>query len=190
MNIIELNNLKLKTFIERDAEDYCLLNNINPSDIIELYLFNNELTDISGIKLFKNLEKLGLSRNRLTDISVLKDLKNIKELFLGDNKITDISDLNFLIVLKNLNLFSNNIIDISVLKNLNELEYLNINNNLIKDISVIQYLTKLKLLDIRDLELESDQIEYINSCKNLKILYYENGFKDMSIIELLPDNIK
>ena len=30
MNKIILNNLKLKTFTEQDALDYCLLNNINP----------------------------------------------------------------------------------------------------------------------------------------------------------------
>ena len=72
MNIIKLVNLELKTFTEQDVSDYCLLNNINPEDITELNLYNNELTDISGIKLFKNLEDLSLHYNLIKDISVLK----------------------------------------------------------------------------------------------------------------------
>jgi len=45
MNTIELNNLELKTFIEQDVLDYCLLNNINPDSITELDLYSNYLTD-------------------------------------------------------------------------------------------------------------------------------------------------
>ena len=144
MNKISLNNLKLKTFTEQDVLDYCQINNINYNDIIYLNLNENELTDITGIKLFKNLKELYLIYNKLTDISVLKDLNNIKELWLYENRI--------------------------------------------KDISVIKYLTNLEYLDIRGLKLESDQIEYINSCKNLKYLYYKNGFKDMSVLNCLNKN--
>ena len=122
--IIDLYSLKLITFTEQDAEDYCLLNNINSNNIKTLYLNSNELTDISGIKLFKNL----------------------KYLYLNDNKI--------------------------------------------KDISVIQNLKKLKILDIRYLELKSDQIKYINKCKNLEILYNNKEFENMSDINKLNKKIK
>jgi len=57
---MDLTYLKLKTFTEQDTLDYCLLNNINPDKIIDLWLSHNQLTDISGIKLFKNLKKLNL----------------------------------------------------------------------------------------------------------------------------------
>ena len=124
MNIINLEKLQLKTFTEQDVLDYCQINNINPDDIIKLYLNDNKLTDITGIKIFKNLE------------------------------------------------------------------YLDIKNNEIKDISVIQYLNKLEELYITNLRLESDQIKYINKCKNFKTLYYHlKGFKDMSIVDKLNKNI-
>ena len=120
---MNLCHLKLKTFTEQDVLDYCLLNNINPDKIIELWLSLNLLTDISGIKLFKNLKRLYM------------------------------------------------------------------NNNKIKDISVIQYLKNLEILYIHNLKLKSDQIEYINSLKNLRNLWCYNGFKDMSVLDQLNKNI-
>ena len=120
---MDLTYLKLKTFTEQDTLDYCLLNNINPDKIIDLWLSHNLLTDISGIKLFKNLKRLYM------------------------------------------------------------------NNNKIKDISVIQYLKNLEILYIHNLKLKSDQIEYINSLKNLRNLWCYNGFKDMSVLDKLNKNI-
>ena len=96
MNQIELDNLGLKTFTEQDALDYCLLNNINPDNIIVLYLNSNSLTDISGIKLFKNLKNLYLGNNKLTDISVLKTLKQLIVLNLSKNEIKNISVIQYL----------------------------------------------------------------------------------------------
>ena len=104
MNELNLNNLELKTFTEQNVLDYCLLNNINPDDITELYLHKNELTDISGIKLFKNIEILYLCYNKLSDISVIKDLNNIKILHLNNNGIKDISVIQYLNKLKELNI--------------------------------------------------------------------------------------
>ena len=168
MNYLNLQYLKLKTFTEQDALDYCQINNLNPNDITVLYLYNNELTDITGIKLFKNLEKLYLNNNELINISVLKNLNKLKILILTNNKLTDIS----------------------IVKYLKNLEILYLKNNEITDISIIMNFKNLKTLDITNLQLESDQIQYINSCKNLEKLYCLKGFKDMNIINQLNKNIK
>ena len=74
MNKINLRNLELKTFTEQDVLDYCLLNNLISEEILILFLTSNSLTDISGIRLFKNLERLDLQYNQIKDISALKDL--------------------------------------------------------------------------------------------------------------------
>ena len=124
MNKIELQNIFLKTFTEQNAIDYCQINNINPEDITELYLNDNELTDISGVKPFKNLIILTLHKNYITDISCLKDLKNLNILSLSDNQITDIS----------------------VLKDLNKLKQLNI-DNLQLDSNQFKYIKNLKNLE-------------------------------------------
>jgi len=111
------------------------------------------------------------------------EYKNVILLSLDSNKLTDISRVKIFENLIQLNLEFNEITDISVLKNLNRLKALYLYNNKIKDISVIQNLTKLKFLHIENLELESDQIKYIDSSKNLNELWSEKGFKDMSIIK-------
>ena len=143
MNEIYLTHLKLKTFTEQDVLDYCLLSNINSDDITELSLPYNKLTDISGIKLFKNLNTLYLNSNELTDISVLKDLNKLENLYINNNKLTDIS------VLKNLNKLEN--LDIENLElESNQIEYIkslkNIKNlwckNGFKDMSVLKQLNK------------------------------------------------
>ena len=168
MNKIKLNDLLLKTFTLQNAKDYCRLNNINPNDIKILNLNDNELTDISGIRLFKNLETLYLSYSEINDITDLKYLNNLKYL----------------------SLFYNNLTDISEIKYLNNLKYLNIKGNKITDISAVKNLKNLEILNIEYLELESDQINYIKSLNNLRELYYIKGFKDISVINKLNKNIK
>ena len=78
--IIFLNNLELKTFTEQDALDYCQINNIDPLNITELLLGDNKLTDISGIKIFKNLENLSIKENLIKNISDIKYLNNLETL--------------------------------------------------------------------------------------------------------------
>ena len=114
---------------------------------------------------------------------------NITVLDLFNNKLTDISVLKYLNNLKFLGLIGNNITDIFPLKNLINIEELNLGYNEITDISAIQYLDNILRLDIRNLELESDQIQYIKSLNNLKILWCKNGFKDMNIIQLFKSSL-
>ena len=126
MNLTELERLELKTFTEQDVLDSCSINNINTNSIIALRLSYNNIKDISGIKLFKNLKALELHNNKIKDISVIKDLTELTDLYIGDNKITNISVIKYLKNLKFLNieylkLESNQIKYIKSLKNLKTL---------------------------------------------------------------------
>ena len=82
MNKLDLRLLDIKTLNEQDILDYCQLNSIDINKITYLDLGYNELTDISGIKLFKNLKILNLdcNKNKLKDISVIQNLNKLKEL--------------------------------------------------------------------------------------------------------------
>ena len=141
--IIDLSKLKLKTFTEQDVLDCCQINNLNTDNIIIIHLNGNELTDISGIKLFKNLKRLYLNNNQIKDISYLKNLKELIDLYIGDNKIEDISVIQYLIELNSLNinylkLKSDQIKYIKNLKNLEEL----LCNNGFKDMDITDKLDK------------------------------------------------
>ena len=141
--IISLNNLQLKTFTEQDVLDYCSINNINSDNITVLDLSHNELTDIFGIKLLKNLKDLYISYNNITNISNLKYLNKLEYLFLNNNQITDISVFPYLNKLKylnigNLELYSDQIKYIKFLNNLKKLY----SSKGFKDILVLNQLNK------------------------------------------------
>ena len=144
MNKIYLNSLKLKTFTEQDALDYCLLNNINPDKIIIFELYNNELINISGIKLFKNLERLILYSNELTDISVLKYLKKLKSIDLRSTNIKDISVIQYLKKLEilNINFLELESAQIKYINSLNNLKELICGYKAFKDRSVLNNINK------------------------------------------------
>ena len=146
---IHLPNLELKTFTEQDVIDYCQINNINPDKIIILNLYKNKLTDISGIKLFKNLQHLLIWNNRITDISVLKHSIKLELLNISNNEIKNISVIQYLTELKILSISSLELESdqIQYIKSLNKLKELlcrngfkdmNITNKLNKNIGVIK----------------------------------------------------
>ena len=127
MKCLFLGNLYLKTFTKQNALDYCLLNNINSDNITMLNLMNNRLTDISGIKLFKNLKELYYD-NSFKNISVIQYLKNIKY-----------------VNIDNLELESDQIKYIDSCKNLKELYC----KNGFKDMKAVKYLNKnIKILGL------------------------------------------
>ena len=86
----------------------------------ELYLFGNDVTDISLLARLTDLKRLDLSRNDLSDISPIAGLTNLKWLHLHNNKISDISALAGLTNLTWLDVAKNEISDLSPLDGLRE----------------------------------------------------------------------
>lgn len=89
--ISKLNNLQ-SLFIER--------NNISTSDLetissieglIELSLWDDNITDISALSNLKQLMYLDLSRNNITNIDALSELEILETVLLAGNNITDYS---------------------------------------------------------------------------------------------------
>ena len=138
-----------------------------------------------------NLELKTFTEQNVLDYCQINNINqdNIIILNLYNNELTDISNIKYLNKLETLNISFNKIEDISVIKDLNSLKILHIGDNKIEDISVIQYLIELNSLNINYLKLKSDQIQYIKLLNNLKELYCENGFKDMSVLNQLNKDI-
>ena len=93
-----------------------------------LYLSNDGIEEIKGIKNLEQLETLSLASNNIVDISELKNLENITSLKLNNNKIEDISKLNIDQYTKEFTLENQNIAKTIITENLNY-EYPNIIKN-------------------------------------------------------------
>ena len=111
-----------------------------------LALYGNGISDISPLAGLTKLTGLWLHYNNITDISALAGLTNLTSLALSNNNITDISPLAGLTNLTRLRLFNNNITDISPLAGLTKLTSLALGYNQITDISPLAGLTKLQIL--------------------------------------------
>jgi Leucine-rich repeat (LRR) protein len=154
------------------------------TDLIELRLQYNQISDISPLANLTNLTDLWLGScwpgiNQISDLSPLANLTNLLVLYLDGNQISDISPLANLTNLTDLSLQGNQISDLSPVANLTNLTYLWLDcNGIISDISPLASLTNLtrlslwwnqisdisplaNLTNLRDLWLEYNQISNI-----------------------------
>ena len=73
-----------------------------------LYLRNNQLTDVTALKELTQLTYLNLERNQLTEVPRgLEKLPQLERLWLNNNKLTDVKGLENLTQLKELYLGNN-----------------------------------------------------------------------------------
>lgn len=81
----------------------------NGETLTELYLANNKLKEISGVKHLNNLRKLDLGANKIRVLngSELSGLVNLEELWVGKNKIETLEGIESLTKLRRLDVQSN-----------------------------------------------------------------------------------
>ena len=122
------------------------------AQVSELMLFNDwspqipkeaQITDLSGVEHFINLQELHANFNAITEISVLSGMTQLKRLSLGGNQITDIAPLVGLGNLEGLELFGNPIRDINPLSSLTSLRSLHIGGLPLSDISPLTNLSSI-----------------------------------------------
>jgi Leucine-rich repeat (LRR) protein len=123
----------------------------------ELYLWDNNITDISPLAGLTNLTELDLEVNKISDITPLDALTNLSKLYLWDNNVSDISPLAGLTNLTELSLWGNNISDITPLAGLTNLSKLSLAENIVSDISPLAGLTNLTELYLADNDLSESQ---------------------------------
>ena len=107
-----------------------------------LWLYDNQITDISALSELTGLEGLSLYNNKISDISALSGLVGLKTLLLYNNQISDISALGELTNLEGLSLYNNQISDISALSGLVGLERLWLAGNPISKEQIIEFKIK------------------------------------------------
>jgi len=137
----------------------------NFKNLSSLLLPKNDINDISPLSNLGKLEMLDLSCNRISNISVLSNLRNLRSLNLSGNKrIRIISSISSLLNLENLNLSGNNILDISPIRSLNNLFILDLRFNSIKKVPswIIEYPKMDNILWIEN----RSQKEQVSICGN------------------------
>ncbi|VEU37061.1 unnamed protein product [Pseudo-nitzschia multistriata] len=87
----------------------------NGETLTELYLANNKLKEISGIKHLKSLRKLDLGANKIRVLSKdeLSGLDSLEELWVGKNKIVTLDGIQSLTKLRRLDVQSNRLTSLS-----------------------------------------------------------------------------
>jgi internalin A len=150
------------------------------SNLTELHLNWNKITDITPLSALTNLTYLNLSGNQITDITPLSALTNLTYLNLPANQITDITPLSALTNLKYLDLSANQITDITGLSALTNLTDLALGHNQIIDITGLSGLTNLT-----DLDLENNQIIDITGLSGLTNLTKLELFCN-KVIDIIP----
>lgn len=140
-----------------------------------LDLIDRNISDITGIQYFTNLDLLWLSTNNISDLSPLTGLTNLKILNINNNQVSDLTplanltNLNYL-TLDNVNYLkngNNHVSDLYPLKGLINLGYLSFSNNQVSDINPLENLTNINIL-----YCDNNQISNLNSLTNFKSLCY------------------
>jgi hypothetical protein len=111
--------------------------NIYQSDLIGLTLLEGTsrgIEDLEGIQHCTDLVTLWLGNNEISDVSLLSGLSLLRVLHLYNNRIADISALASLTGLTHLELYQNRIADISALSSPDNLSLLYLRYNQITDI--------------------------------------------------------
>lgn len=143
------------------------------------YEEQKQITDISGLEYFINLETLDLSNQAIMDLSPISGLTSLRNLSLGNIPAVDYSSLKTLINLNTLLLDGSAVTDISVVSGLNQLVLLSFANTLVGDLSPLASLENLRFL-----YLEGCPIQDYAPINNLYPLLKE---KDFVFAEYLSD---
>jgi internalin A len=156
------------------------------SNLTELYLYDNRITDITPLSGLTNLTELHLTSSEITDITPLSGLTNLTELYLTYSEIADITPLSGLTNLTKLSLVCNQITNITPLSELTKLTELYLGDNEITDITPLS-----ALINLTELSLSSNQITDITSLSALtnltKLSLDSNQITDITSLSALTN---
>ena len=159
---------------------------VDIAKVVSLNAASMDITDLTGLERFLNLEKLLAYHNHIQDLRPLAGLTNLGDLHLSHNTIQDLHPLAGLTNLTALTLSYNTISDVSPLAGLVNLERLELWGNQIKDISPLASLIRLKTLLLNDNQIED--ISPLVALTGLKKLSVGNNWiVDLSPLAELPN---
>lgn len=135
----------------------------------DLDLSDRQITDLSPLTSFPQLQRLYLSQNQITDLRPLSTLPHLEALYLPNNQIGDLAAISNLPRLHTLYLDNNQIQDLTPLAQLRSLTILYANSNQIRDLPPLTALTSLT-----ELYLANNQITNLQPLQPLHQLHHLN----------------
>ena len=111
-----------------------------------LWLYHNQISDLSALSGLTNLQTLWLYDNYISDLTALSGLTNLQTLRLSTNQISNLTPLAGLTNLQTLYLDTNQISDLTPLAGLTNLQWLDLSGNQISDLTALAGLTSLQTL--------------------------------------------
>jgi|GEM_PF-1997783 len=156
------------------------------SNMQSLDLMSANISQIDFITKLPNIQILRLEDNPISDFSPISGLNSLTMLFLRNTQLSDLSLLVGKDNLTNLDLRKTKINDISVLSGLSNLAYLYLGENEISDISSISGLRELIYLELSNLNIDSQDIQFLSYENKLKYLVLE--YNQITDIRCLSGN--
>ncbi len=116
--VAELTNLGCLYIACTNITDAALAYIQNLTNLQDLWIFGNNLTDIGALSKLTKLKSLWLQSNTITDISVLENMPDLEYFDMRDTQVTDITPLASLTKLKTLMLDGAPVEDLSPIKDI------------------------------------------------------------------------
>ena len=145
----------------------------------ELFVYNRQITDLTGIEHARHLKILSLHKGQLSNITPLSKLSNLQHLILPECQLSNIIPLIELTNLTVLDLSYNQLSDITPLTELTNLRWLALGNNRIGNIAPLAELSNLHYLHFWGNQLSD--ITPLTNLTKLETLYLgENPISDIT----------
>ena len=156
------------------------------TNLTELVVWHNQISDLSPIAGLINLRVLYAHDNTLSDISPVRGLTNLTQLVFDRSQVSDISPVRGLTNLTHLEFDDSLVSDISPVRGLTNLTSLELHQTLVADLSPIANLTKLKRLYCRDANISD--LSPIARLTDLEKGYFQgNRIADLSALTELVE---
>ena len=152
--------------------------------LLTLRLEDNTISDLSPVRGLINLTRLELDHNQVSDISPVRNLKNLAYLYASNNQISDLSPVAGLINLKRLRVYANAVSDLSPLMQLSNLEWINISDNNITNLMPLAGLISLWHIDIT-LNNVSDLSPLVGLTNLKEFVFVRTDISDLSPVARL-----
>lgn len=191
----------LETAVRRAIRKY--QGPVQASDLEELTSFSlagKNVTDLTGLEHFVNLERLEIHDSRISDISPLASLRNLTELVMEPNQIRDMSPLDSLtdLIVRRVVFVPDKRLEEAIretigkprgpiyITELEEIISLSLSSRNVTDLTGLEYCVNLERLELHGNRISD--LSPLASLANLTELVMEpNQFRDLSPLDSLAD---